>query len=173
VYLAHCAKGQIGLAPSDEPTVHFVDAAEELQGRSSEVSSVEWTEGPLEGTVGLFDDQVWTRQRCPKTRAVASDEPMVEQRFIRRSWRSYSKVFVTTPSEIIPYYRLNHSIWSNNKESSHWVLLGLHPVNHLTTQRGSNICIKTPTKESPELPYKLISNRRRVHYYKHSSLTWK
>jgi hypothetical protein len=28
---------------------------------------------------------------------------------------------VTTPSEIIPYYRLNHSIWSlsDNKESSH------------------------------------------------------
>jgi hypothetical protein len=27
---------------------------------------------------------------------------------------------VTTPSEIIPYYRLNHSIWSlsDNKESS-------------------------------------------------------
>jgi hypothetical protein len=30
------------------------------------------------------------------------------------------------------------------------VLPGLHPVNHLETQRGSNVCIKTPTKESPE-----------------------
>jgi hypothetical protein len=30
------------------------------------------------------------------------------------------------------------------------VLPGLHPVNHLETQRGSNECIKTPTKESPE-----------------------
>jgi hypothetical protein len=59
---------------------------------------------------------------------------------------------VTTPSEIIPYYRLNHSIWSlsDNKESSHWVLLGLHPINHWSTQKGSNVCIKTPTKESPE-----------------------
>jgi hypothetical protein len=59
---------------------------------------------------------------------------------------------VTTPPEIIPYYRLNHSIWSssNNKEVSRWVLPGYRPVNHLTTQRGSNVCIKTPTKESPE-----------------------
>jgi hypothetical protein len=32
--------------------------------------------------------------------------------------------FVTTPPEIIPYYRLNHSIWSlsDNKEASRWVL---------------------------------------------------
>jgi hypothetical protein len=59
---------------------------------------------------------------------------------------------VTTPPEIIPYYHLNHSIWSlsDTKESSRWVLPGLHPVNHLSTQRGSNVCIKTPTKESPE-----------------------
>jgi hypothetical protein len=30
-------------------------------------------------------------------------------------------VSVTTPSEIIPYYRLNHSFWSlsDNRESSH------------------------------------------------------
>jgi hypothetical protein len=59
---------------------------------------------------------------------------------------------VTTPSEIIPYYRLNHSIWSlsDNKELSRWVLPGLRSVNHLKTQRGSNVCLKTPTKESPE-----------------------
>jgi hypothetical protein len=40
---------------------------------------------------------------------------------------------VTTLSEIIPYYRLNHSIWSlsDNKESSCWVLPDLRPVNHL------------------------------------------
>jgi hypothetical protein len=59
---------------------------------------------------------------------------------------------VTTPPKIILYYRLNHSIWSlsDNKESFRWVLPGLHPVNHLTTQRGSNVCIKTPSKESPE-----------------------
>jgi hypothetical protein len=30
------------------------------------------------------------------------------------------------------------------------VLPGLHPVNHLKTQRGSNVCIKTPMKKSPE-----------------------
>jgi hypothetical protein len=59
---------------------------------------------------------------------------------------------VTTQSEIIPYYRLNNSIWSlsDNKESSHWVLPGLHSVNHLKTQRGSIVCIETLTKESPE-----------------------
>jgi hypothetical protein len=37
-----------------------------------------------------------------------------------------SKTGVTTPSEIIPYYRLDRSIWSlsDNKESSRWVLSG-------------------------------------------------
>jgi hypothetical protein len=82
---------------------------------------------------------------------------------------------VTTPSEIIPYYLLNHSIWSlsNNKESSRWVLLGLRPVNHLKTQRGSNVCIKTPTKESPECLTNEHQIPCRVHYYKRSSLTWK
>jgi hypothetical protein len=55
---------------------------------------------------------------------------------------------VTTPSEIIPYYRLNHSIWSlsNNKEPSCLVLLGFYPVNHSEKQRGSNICIKLPRR---------------------------
>jgi hypothetical protein len=40
---------------------------------------------------------------------------------------------VTTSSEIISYYRLNHCIWSlsDNKESSCWVFPGLRPVNHL------------------------------------------
>jgi hypothetical protein len=74
---------------------------------------------------------------------------------------------VTTPSEIIPYYRLNHSIWlvSDNKESSRWVLSGLHQVNHLKTQRGSNVCIKTPTKESPECLTNQHQIPHRVHYY--------
>jgi hypothetical protein len=55
---------------------------------------------------------------------------------------------VTTPSEIILYYRLNHSIWSlsDNKESSRWVLPGLHLVNHLKSQTGSNVCIKLPRR---------------------------
>jgi hypothetical protein len=43
-------------------------------------------------------------------------------------WRDFlhSENTVTTPPEIIPYYRLNHSIWSlsDNKESSRWVLPG-------------------------------------------------
>jgi hypothetical protein len=57
-------------------------------------------------------------------------------------------VSVTTPPEIILYYHLNHSIWSlsDNKEASCWVLPGLHPVNHLETQRGSNECIKLPRR---------------------------
>jgi hypothetical protein len=35
--------------------------------------------------------------------------------------RSDPSICVTTPPEIIPYYRLNHSIWSlsDNKEVSH------------------------------------------------------
>jgi hypothetical protein len=55
---------------------------------------------------------------------------------------------VTTPPEIIPYYRINHSIWSlsNNKEISRWMLPGLHPVNHLESQRGSKVCIKLPRR---------------------------
>jgi hypothetical protein len=55
---------------------------------------------------------------------------------------------VRTPPEIISYYRLNYSIWSlsDNKETSHWLLPGLHPVNHLKTQRGSNECIKLPRR---------------------------
>jgi hypothetical protein len=59
---------------------------------------------------------------------------------------------VTTPFEIITYYHLNHSIWSlnDNTESSHLVLPGLRSVNHLKTWSGSNVCIKTPTKECPE-----------------------
>jgi hypothetical protein len=41
-------------------------------------------------------------------------------------------------------------------------LPGLHPVNHLETQRGSNECIKTPTKESRECPTNYSSQPRRV-----------
>jgi hypothetical protein len=65
-----------------------------------------------------------------------------------RLTRLKERLYVTTPSKIIPYYRLNHSIWSlsDNRETSHWVLSGLHPVNHLETQRGSNVCIKLPWK---------------------------
>jgi hypothetical protein len=59
---------------------------------------------------------------------------------------------VTTPSEIILYYRLNHSVWSlsDNKESSCWVLSSHSPVNHLKHTEDRNIYIKTLMKESPE-----------------------
>jgi hypothetical protein len=78
---------------------------------------------------------------------------------------------VTTPPEVIPYYRLNHSIWSlsDNKESSRWVLPGLHPVNHLGTQRGSNVCIKLPRRRVQSALQINTNFPRRVHYYKHSS----
>jgi hypothetical protein len=82
---------------------------------------------------------------------------------------------VTTLSDIIPYCHLNHSIWSlsDNKESSRWVLSGLRLVNHFKTQRGSNVCIKTPTKEGPECLHRLIPNSPLgVHYYKPLFMTW-
>jgi hypothetical protein len=44
---------------------------------------------------------------------------------------------VTTPSVIIPYYRLNHSIWSlsDNKESSRLSVVGFTPGKSLETHR--------------------------------------
>jgi hypothetical protein len=39
------------LIPSDEPTVPFLVASDELEKRSREDSSVGRTDGPLEGTV--------------------------------------------------------------------------------------------------------------------------
>jgi hypothetical protein len=40
---------------------------------------------------------------------------------------------MTTPPKIIPYYHLNHSIWSSsdNKEPSRWVLSGQSQLNTL------------------------------------------
>jgi hypothetical protein len=81
-------RGWNQLAPLDEPTVHFIVASDELQRRSSEVNSVGWTDNPLEWTVGLSGDQVWTRQRRAKIRVVAPDEWTGEQRFIWWSLRS-------------------------------------------------------------------------------------
>jgi hypothetical protein len=74
-------------------TVQFLDASDELQIRRREDSSVGWTDSPLEGTVGLSDDQVQTRQKRAKIHAVAPDEPTGLQRFIRRSRRSYQRGF--------------------------------------------------------------------------------
>jgi hypothetical protein len=50
---------------------------------------------------------------------------------IPKNFRKMPRDSVTTPPEIILYYRLNHSIWSlsDNKESSRLVLPGLRLVN--------------------------------------------
>jgi hypothetical protein len=55
---------------------------------------------------------------------------------------------VTTPPEIILYYRLNHSIWSlsDNKETSRWVLPSLHPVNHLEHREDRTNALKLPRR---------------------------
>jgi hypothetical protein len=75
-------------ALSDDSMVLILVVSDELQRWSREDSSVGWTDDPLKGTVGLSDDQVWTRQRRAKINAVAPDEPTGQQRFIRRSQRS-------------------------------------------------------------------------------------
>jgi hypothetical protein len=51
----------------------------------------------------------------------------ISWRLVRRgSMEVTQSEIVTTPPEIIPYYFLNHSIWSlsDNKEVSRWVLPG-------------------------------------------------
>jgi hypothetical protein len=67
-------------------------------------------------------------------------------------WHVRNGLSVTTPSEIILYYRLNHSVWSlsNNKESSCWVSRSKPGKSLETHPEDRNICIKTPTKESLE-----------------------
>jgi hypothetical protein len=44
-------------APSDEPTVQFLDASDELQRKSSEDSSTRRSDGLSGDTVGLSDAQ--------------------------------------------------------------------------------------------------------------------
>jgi hypothetical protein len=111
-------------------------------------------------------DLCWFRWRADAKGLSLAGPPRVESQLgsawwtrwwngIKCGWHGGKKSktkSVTTPLEIIPYYCLNHSIWSlsDNKEVSRWVLSGQRPVNHLTSQRGSNTCIKTPTKESPK-----------------------
>jgi hypothetical protein len=63
------------LAPSNEPTAHILVASDELKSSSHEDTSTGWTDGPLDRTVGLSDDQVWTRQRRTKTNPSAPDDP--------------------------------------------------------------------------------------------------
>jgi hypothetical protein len=62
--------------------------------------------------------------------------------------RLHSSTIVTTPPEIVPYYRLNHSFWSlsDNKEASCWVLPGLHPVNHLEHREDRTNALKLPRR---------------------------
>jgi hypothetical protein len=104
----------------------------------------------LDATVSSTRFTGLRHQGHPASRKYSGGEPATA--ILSLVAQSSRTVSVTTPPEIIPYYRLNHSFWSlsDNKEVSRWVLPGLHPVNHLTSQRGSNVCIKTPTKESPE-----------------------
>jgi hypothetical protein len=69
--LVHCWKSR---APSDEPTVHFLVASDELQRKSSEDSSTGWSDGLSEDTVGLSDAQFESRQRRVKTKSSAPDD---------------------------------------------------------------------------------------------------
>jgi hypothetical protein len=62
-------------APSDDPTVHIIDASDELQRRSSEDSSTGWSDGLSGDTVGLSDAWFESRQRRTKTDSLAPDEP--------------------------------------------------------------------------------------------------
>jgi hypothetical protein len=74
--------------------VQFLDAPDELQRWSSEVSSTGWT-GDLSGdTIDLSDASFESRQRHAKTGASAPDELTAEQQFIQRSRRWDNKVLV-------------------------------------------------------------------------------
>jgi hypothetical protein len=55
--------------------VQFLDAPNELQWRSSEDSSTEWSDGLREDTIGLSDAQFESRRRRAKTKSSAPDEP--------------------------------------------------------------------------------------------------
>jgi hypothetical protein len=92
-HLVHCTTTRINLIPSDELTVPSLVALDELEKRSCEDSSVGWTDGPLEGTIGLSGGRVWTRKRHAEMKPLAPDEPMSVQRFIRRSRGSYQRCF--------------------------------------------------------------------------------
>jgi hypothetical protein len=61
--------------PSDEPTVHFLVASDELQRRRSEDSSTRRSDGLSVDTVGLSDASFESRQRRTKMKSSAPDEP--------------------------------------------------------------------------------------------------
>jgi hypothetical protein len=56
-------------APSDEPTVHFLVSSDELQMKSSEDSSMGWSDDLSEDTVSLTDAQFELIQRRAKTKS--------------------------------------------------------------------------------------------------------
>jgi hypothetical protein len=70
---------------------------------------------------------------------------------------------VTAPSEIILYYRLNHS----------FCVVGLTPGKSLVNTEELERMHQNSHEGESRVPYKLTSNPRRVHYYKHTSLTRK
>jgi hypothetical protein len=61
--------------PSDEPTVPFLVASDELQRKSSEYSSTGWSDGLNGDTVDLSDAQFEFIQRRAKTKPSAPDDP--------------------------------------------------------------------------------------------------
>jgi hypothetical protein len=67
-HLVHCTMTGVNLIPSYELTAPFLVASDELEKRSRQDSSVGWTNGPLEGTIGLSGDPIRTRQRRGKTK---------------------------------------------------------------------------------------------------------
>jgi hypothetical protein len=71
-YIAQKAK--MKMSSSDDPTIQFLDAPDELQRRSSRASSTGWSDGLSEDTVGLSDASFESRQRRAKTRASAPDD---------------------------------------------------------------------------------------------------
>jgi hypothetical protein len=71
-------------APSDEPTVHFLVASDELQ-RRREDSSVGWTDGPFSSSIGWVAEKKKRRQQCRmKQRSIGGN-----RRSIR--WSSLNK----------------------------------------------------------------------------------
>jgi hypothetical protein len=69
--------GSLGktLGPSDEPTVPFLVASDELQRKSSEDSSTGWSDGLSEDTIGLSDAKFESRQGRAKAKPSAPDDP--------------------------------------------------------------------------------------------------
>jgi hypothetical protein len=74
-HLVHCATTGINLIPSNELTVPFLVASDELQRKGSEDSSTRRSDGLSEDIVGLSDASFESRQRRAKTKSSARKEP--------------------------------------------------------------------------------------------------